>query len=1194
MDHFLTFGLTFGQVRDAELSVTQAPRWWVEGLRVALDEAGRPGKSLAEAFAARVPTGYVERTEPVVAAADLLELEALGPGAAVGMAVQPDPDPGPGMFRFRLYGRAAVELSSFVPILESFGLTVVEAVPHHIVDPGGGKALHLDDFGLRARGRWPFEPLADGPRLVAAVQAAWQGEAEVDSLNRLVVSAGVDWQDVVVLRAYRRYRRQVGTPWSDRQLDDPLVEFPAVAVALLRYFATRFDPSSAAARDAIGGGGGGGGAPGAVAGAGPDVVELGASVAAAREAVLLSLGSVERLEQDQVLRAYLGLIDATVRTSHYVRTPGGERLPTLTLKLESARVPELPPPRPYVEAFVYSPQMEGMHLRGGPIARGGIRWSDRRDDLRSEVLGLVRAQVLKNAGIVPTGAKGGFVRKRRTADGAAAGADHVDGFDRIDGGDVSGGAGGQPADGVTDVLTEVRDAYRLFVSGLLDITDNVEAGNVVAPPGVVAADAEDTYLVVAADKGTATFSDLANDVSAAHHFWLGDAFASGGRHGYDHKAMGITARGAWVAARQHFRQLGIDPEREEIRVTGVGDMSGDVFGNGMLQSRTIKLIAAFDHRHIFVDPDPDPARSFAERTRLFYLPSSSWEDYDRWALSPGGGVWSRTTKQITLSREAQEVLGVPATPLSPLELVSAILTASTDLLWLGGIGTFVKAPGESHADVHDRANDTVRVDADQIRARVVAEGGNLGFTQRARIAYSRRGGKINADFIDNAAGVATSDYEVNLKILLAPAVECGQITSEERDRVLAGVQEEVAQSVLHDVGLTALAVTRAVPASAADLDAFEALMADLELAGRLDRKVEALPAGEEMAVRLAAGAGLTRPEAAVVLALAKSDLADALEVSTLVADPAIHDAVTAYFPKSIASRFADLVSSHRLYRPLAATRLAHEIVDRMGVTWSRETADELGVGPAEVGRAFWSARCVAGADRLWRGVEDLAPSIPADAQEVLDLAVADAVHTLARRYLLVGVEHVDDDWAVARRLESGALRGDGSERASSLADLGVDRSDAEPFAQLPTVALAADVGAVIRARSLPLDAAGAVAAAFDSFDRTLGLPAFRAGLGSLALTGRWGRWQIRRLGDDLANLRRDAVLAVFASGPAGDDPAAAMEAFLADRAPRLARFRRLAAHLGDPDADRQCVAALAVRSLTDLVRSAPDVSRRAP
>jgi len=1119
--------------------VTEAPRWWVEGLRAALDAAGQPGAFLAEAFAAQVPGGYVERTEPHAAAADLMELSALDGG--VRMAVQPDPDPGAGMFRFRLYGRSAVELSSFVPILESFGLTVVEAVPHHIEAPDGGHFLHLDDFGLRARGRWPFQPVADGPRLVGAVQAAWRGEAEVDSLNRLVVCAGAGWHDVVVLRAYRRYRRQVGTPWSDRQLDDPLVAFPGVAVALLQYFGARFDPAL-----------------------------LGGPVDEARMAVLAALATVERLEQDQVLRAYLALMDATVRTSHYARSADGARLATLTLKLESARVPELPPPRPNVEAFVYSPRVEGMHLRGGPIARGGIRWSDRQDDLRTEVLGLVRAQVLKNAGIVPTGAKGGYVCKRMAILETAP----------------------------PDAGAEIRECYQLFVSGLLDITDNVVSGTVTPPAGVRSADGEDSYLVVAADRGTATFSDLANQISADHRFWLGDAFASGGHHGYDHKAMGITARGAWVAARQHFRQLGIDPEGEEIRVIGIGDMSGDVFGNGMLRSRTIKLVAAFDHRHIFVDPDPDPARSYAERARLFGLPRSSWEDYDRSVLSPGGGVWSRTTKEISLSPEAQEVLALRSRVVSPPELVSAILTAPADLLWLGGIGTFVKAPSESHADVGDRVDDVVRVDADKVRARVVAEGGNLGFTQRARVVYSRRGGKINTDFIDNVAGVATSDYEVNLKILLALAIERGRIAGDERDRLLAAVEGDVARAVLSDVGLTALAVTRAVPASAADLDAYDGLMTHLEESGRLDRNVEALPGGEEMDRRRTAGAGLTRPEAAVVLALAKSDLAQALETSSLVADPAIHDAVTAYFPSAIATRFADLLGSHRLYRQLAATRVAHEIIDRMGVTWAHETADEFGVGLADVGRAFWAARHVVAADHLWEQVEGLATSVGTDAEEVLELSVAGAVHTLARRYLVDGVAHRDADREIARQLQSSPESGDWAARVKTLVDLGVGRSTADAFARLRTVALAADVGMVIRAWPAPEatsrvggnrpDDDGVVTfvvAAFDAFDSALALADFRVALARLSVTSRWGRWQARRLVDDLAGLRRQAVLAALATAPAGGDPAAAMTGWLAGRTAFTARFLRLAGHLRDPAADGPSLAALAVRALSDLVAS---------
>jgi glutamate dehydrogenase len=956
----------------------------------------------------------------------------------------------------------------------------------------------------------------------------------------------VDWSDVVVLRAYRRYRRQVGSVWSDRQLIDPLVEFPEVATALLGYYAARFDPSLAA------------GAP--------------AASGEARVAVEKALASVERLEQDQVLRAYLSLVDATMRTSHYARAPGGERLPTLTMKLDSTRVPELPPPRPFVEAFVYSPRIEGLHLRGGPVARGGIRWSDRQDDLRTEVLGLVRAQVLKNAGIVPTGAKGGFVCRRLALSDSA----------RAEG------------DEVADAAAEVRACYQLFIEGLLDITDNVVGGQVRPPAGVRPADGEDSYLVVAADKGTATFSDLANAISVARGFWLGDAFASGGGHGYDHKAMGITARGAWEVARQHFRQLGIDPEAEEIRVMGVGDMSGDVFGNGMLRSRTMKLIAAFDHRDVFVDPDPDPARSFVERCRLFALPRSSWQDYDRAVLSPGGGVWSRTTKEITLSPEARAALGITAATVTPPQLIAAILTASADLLWFGGIGTFVKAPQESAADVGDRANDAVRVDADQVRARIIVEGGNLAVTPRARIAYSRRGGKINADFVDNAAGVDTSDYEVNLKILLAQAIEQGRIAAGERDGVLRSVQDDVAGAVLRDVGLTAVAVTRAVPASAADIDAYQALMAHLEHAGRLDRRVESLPDDEDLAQRRAAGAGLTRPEAAVLLALAKSDLADALEQSPLVASPAVHDAVVGYFPAPVADRFADLLAAHRLYRPLAATRVASDMVDRMGVTWAHETAEEFGVDLASVGRAYWAGRHVLGADERWRRVEALAPAVSPDAESLLHAMVAHAVDALARRYVVEGDEHVYDDRAVVEALD-GVATGDAAAivaagvsgaapdaDADTDADTDTDTDGAAAFARLPALALAADIGAVTRARQVSVaEALGLVGA----FEAAVGAADFRAALDRRDLGSRWGRWQARRLKDDVADLRRRAALAA-ASGPGSlaEGPAAAMAAWLAAPAAATARarYQRLMALLADPEADVLCVAALAVRALADL------------
>ncbi len=1091
-----------------------------------LERAGRPdAEEAARAFAARLPSSYFERTTPDVAAVDLDQLESLkslartSGASALRMAMQPDPDPGAGMVRLRLYGRKGVELSDFVPVLESFGLIVVEAVPHRIeADEAGVADLHLDDFGLRAQ--WGLDPLVDGERVVDAIQASWRGAAEIDSLNRLVLCARMTWRDVVVLRAYRRYRRQAGTTWSDRQLDDPLVAFPAVARALLNYFDARFNPEAGA----------------------------GTGEEAARTAVLTATAAVERLEQDQVLRGYLNLIDATLRTNRYVALPA---LDALVLKFDSTRVPELPPPRPYVETFVCSPVVEGLHLRAGRIARGGIRWSERGDDLRTEVLGLVRAQVLKNAGIVPTGAKGAFFCKSLTPDVRPDDAD-----------------------------AEIEACYRMFIEGLLSVTDNVVGGRVVTPAGVRPADDDDTYLVVAPDRGTAAFSDLANRISASYHYWLGDAFASGGSHGYDHKAMGVTARGAWVVAQQHFRQLGIDAETEPIRVVGIGDLSGDVFGNGMLRSRSMRLLAAFDHRDIFIDPSPDPARSFEERKRLFSLPHSTWQDYDRELISPGGGVWSREVKQVPVSPQVRLLLGLSdgVESVRPPDLVRAILAGPVDLMWLGGIGTFVKAVNESDADVGDHANDAVRLNADQVRTRVVAEGANLGFTQRARIAYSRRGGKINTDFIDNAAGVATSDREVNLKILLALAIERGRLPADERDRLLGSVQEEVASAVLRQVGLSAGAVSRAVPASAADIDAYEALMAGLEVAGHLDRKVEALPDAEEIAVRRMAGAGLTRPEAAVLFAYAKADLADALEVSPLARIPEVGSAVASYFPPVVTARLGDLLSDHRLYPQLAATEMAGELVDRMGITWAHEVADEFGVGLAVTASAYWAARVVLDADRRWRQAESLASSLSADAELALHHAVVDAVGAVARSYLVGGMGDVGwlvaHDAPVAAELEAelglGTVPATESvaRTADALVGLGIDRKVAVSFARLERMAGLADVSAAARESGRPVTE---VVAAFDQLDRALGLVSFEARVSSIHPNGRWERWQVRSLIDDVNRLRREAVVGGF-------DPAAT--------GGRRSRFDRLAGQVDGSSGQALAVAALAVRALAELVDSA--------
>jgi glutamate dehydrogenase len=822
----------------------------------------------------------------------------------------------------------------------------------------------------------------------------------------------------------------------------------------------------------------------------------------------------------------------------------------LVLKFDSTGVPELPPPRPLVETFVYSPVVEGLHLRAGRIARGGIRWSERGDDLRTEVLGLVRAQVLKNAGIVPTGAKGAFFCKQ---------------------------ASDLPPE---DAEAEIEACYQMFIEGLLSVTDNVVAGQAITPRGVRPADGEDPYLVVAPDRGTATFSDLANRISATHRFWLGDAFASGGSHGYDHKEMGITARGVWVATRQHFRQLGIDADREPIRVVGIGDMSGDVFGNGMLQSSSMPLLAAFDHRDIFVDPSPDPARSFEERERLFHSPHSTWQDYDRSLISPGGGVWSREVKEIPVSPQVRSMLGFSDATESvrPPELVRAILAAAVDLMWLGGIGTFVKAVNESDGDVGDHANDAVRLTADQVRARVVAEGANLGFTQRARIAYSRRGGKINTDFIDNAGGVATSDREVNLKILLALAIERGRLAAGDRDELLESVQEEVAAAVLRQVGHSALAVSRAVPASAADIDAYDALMTRLELAGHLDRKVEVLPDAEEIGLRRVAGAGLTRPEAAVLFAHSKADLADALEVSPLATDPEVGSAVASYFPPVVTARFGDLLTHHRLYPQLAATEVAGEVVDRMGITWAHETADELGIGLAATASAYWAARLVIDADRRWREVDALAPSISADAESALHHAVVDTVGAIARSYLVGGAPDVG--WLVAHdhpvaaefeaELDSGSIPATESVvgTVDALLALGVDRQVAGSFGRLERLAEVPDVAAAVRETGRPVRE---VVAGFDQMDRALGLASFEARAAAIHPNGRWERWQVRSLLDDVNRLRREAVVR-------GLDAAAAPG--------QVSRFDRLARQVDVTSGQALAVAALAVRALAELVGSA--------
>jgi glutamate dehydrogenase len=1088
---------------------------WIDRLAEALGGDG----AAAMDFRARVPAGYQQQVAPELAAVDARHVAGLD--GSQRFAVRAADSDG---FRLRRYGRSPVELSAFLPLLESFGLAVVEAVPMTIGRGADGAGAHIDDFGLRRLSPGPFEP-ADGDRLVEAIGAVVEGRSDTDSLNRLVLAAGLDWVQVRLVRAYRRYRRQAGSPYTDEQLDDPLVAFPAVVRALVELFEARFAPEG----------------PG--------------DGTAARAAVLAGLAEVQHLEQDQVLRGYLALVDATLRTSYFLRAPGGAPLPTVSLKLDSRAVPDLPLPRPVVETWVHGHEVEGVHLRFGLVARGGIRWSDRPDDFRTEVLGLAAAQVKKNAVIVPTGAKGGFVVRTP----------------------------------VPPIAAGVQAAYEAFISSLLDITDNYSGGRVVGPPAVVARDGDDPYLVVAADKGTATLSDTANALAEERGFWLGDAFASGGSHGYDHKAMGITARGAWVAVRRHFHQLGVDVQTETVTVAGIGDMSGDVFGNGMLQSRAIALVAAFDHRHVFVDPDPDPKASFAERQRLFGLGRSSWADYDRTVISDGGGVWPRDVKSVPLSPQAQRVLGVTAPELSPPQLISAILRAPVDLLWFGGIGTYIKASDEADADVGDHANDVLRVTSDQVRARVIAEGGNLAVTQRGRIRYSRRGGRINTDFIDNAAGVATSDREVNVKILLGMAIADGRIPAAGRDAELAAAEGFVAEEVLRQVDHSVSALNRAVPASARDLDAYEALLVELQAAGVLDAGVEDLPAGEEWVRRRRAGAGLIRPELAVVLAFAKSALFDAIEASALPDDPALVDVAAAYFPAAARERCADLVPHHRLYRQLVATIVAGDLVDDIGPVWAHETAAELDRRVAEVAAAYWAARQVLDAGEVLRQVELAGTSLSADADAALHGAVVDAVGRLARRYLATAAPDVsgllDRDGPLARQLIGASV--DGWDPDAPPAALGAIVADLHGAGAPTSLAVA------VAARLAAVDVADAQVVAatvgMDPPDVLEGLAALDAGAGYGRLAGvlrradvpgRWAAWQRRALLDDVAAWRASAVAGALGSGA---PPAAAVAGWLAERRSGLDGLGQLLERLDSVErgdtGERRAVDTLALASM---------------
>ena len=911
---------------------------------------------LAHRYTAAFPQAYKEDFDAGTALADIRRLEALAAQGGLDMCFGFPASVEPGEWRFKLYlAGQRITLSQVLPVLQQMGVEVVDERPYQVAR-SDGVMCWIYDIGLRLDAAL-LSRLAGSNigevqrRFCDAFTAMWRGDSELDQLNALVLRAGLDWRQVAVLRSYVHYLRQLRSPYSQQYIEQILVAHHEIAAALVDLFETRFDPALDVATR--------------------DVTQEGLAAQLA-----FMIDNVPSLDADRILRSLLALVRATSRTNYYVREHtgvsdgiGGFR-PYLAFKLHPQTILQAPEPRPAFEIFICSPRLEAVHLRFGLIARGGLRWSDRREDFRTEVLGLAKAQTVKNAVIVPTGAKGAFVVKRPPS------------------------PTGDPGRDREAIQAEGVACYRLFVSGLLDVTDNVVGGNNQHPDRVVCHDGDDNYLVVAADKGTATFSDIANEIAAAYGFWLGDAFASGGSAGYDHKAMGITARGAWESVRHHFHELGIDTQAEDFTVVGIGDMSGDVFGNGMLCSQHIRLLAAFDHRHIFVDPDPDPARSSIERRRLFQLPRSSWDDYDRSLISAGGGVWSRGAKRIPVSEQMRQALAISEaiTELTPQELIRAILLSPAQLLFNGGIGTFVKASTETHAEVADKANDAIRVNGTQLRVQVIAEGGNLGLTQRGRIEFARAGGLVNTDAIDNSAGVDCSDHEVNLKILVDRLVAEGMLSPAERGALLREMTDEVATLVLaHNVAQNIqLGVSRAHAASMAPVHA--RLVAYLQQRHGLEPRLAGLPTTpEQWQARQSAGEGLTSPELATLMAHVKLALSSEL-LATDVPDSEVFRARLAqYFPAALRERFAPAIHDHPLRRQIITTLLVNEVVDQGGMTYAYRLAEELSVSAPDAVRAYSVAAAVFDLPGTWQAISDLGSKVP--------LGIADAMRSELRRLL---------------------------------------------------------------------------------------------------------------------------------------------------------------------------------------------------
>ncbi len=1095
--------------RRLEAMLAEASRNWSDRLLDALDTAMGEEESLDlyHRYRRAFPAGYAERFEPRIAVGDIERIEKVAASGLLAIELYQREGARPHELRCKIFHAGIVALSDLMPRLESMGLKVQSETPFDIYPVGTPTGVRIRDLRLLVEDHG-INFLEAKPKFEETFLRVWKGDAENDGFNRLVLATGMEWHEVAVLRAYCKYLRQAGITLSETYMQQTMSNNPAIARMLLDLYYALFDTSGANEARAE---------------------EL-------REQIDEALDSVSNPDEDRILRRYRNLIDSTLRTNYFQRDSYGERKPWISFKFDSNALEGLPLPRPQYEVFVYSPRMEGIHLRGGKVARGGLRWSDRREDFRTEILGLMKAQTVKNAVIVPVGAKGGFIVKQ------------------------TGGTR-------DEVMAEGVACYKMLIRALLDLTDNRSGDEIVPPEGILRRDGDDPYLVVAADKGTATFSDIANGISMEYGFWLGDAFASGGSAGYDHKKIGITARGGWEAVKRHFNELGVDCQREDFTAVGVGDMSGDVFGNAMLLSRHIKLIGAFNHLHIFVDPDPDPERSFTERERLFNMPRSSWSDYDRTVLSAGGGVYERRAKSITVSDHVRERFDLAQNTVTPADLIQAILRARADLMWLGGIGTYVKASDETHAEVLDRANDALRVNADELRVRVIGEGANLGFTQQARVefALTSSAGKINTDAIDNSAGVDCSDHEVNIKILIDDAIARGEIPPAERLDLLAEMTEEVARLVLRDNYQQTQVISVAFAQGEAILDQQIRFIRYLERTGKLDRALEGLPDDETFQERQAAHLGLTRPELAVLLAYSKIWLYQELLESDLPDDPLLVEDLILYFPKQLRDRYRKAIERHRLRREIIATFVTNTMVNRVRPTFVARMMEETGKTAPDIARAYAIIRDSFDLRTTWKAIEHLDGKVPSALQIQMLIEVGQLLERTTVWLLRSGYDDLDISACIdrfgpriadlARNIEQilpPAALNAMLQRENENLQLGLPSGLARRRATSGILTSALDIVRLAHVGSLNVVDAGRV---YFHIGARFDLDRMRTAAQAIKTDSPWQKQAIAGAIDDLFAYQSTLTARVLES--AGEASTESVEEWLATRGPLVARIEQL-------------------------------------